>query len=175
MANVAIGTSVNTIGSNSFRACTNLTSIVVPEGVANIGNRAFSYCFGLSNIYFRGNAPVAGNDVFFLSTNLTVYYLPGALGWPAVPGLWPEGADGRPTAYWLPKVMAQDIGVQDDQFGFNVDWTEGQTVVVDACTNLADPVWVPLETNTMAGDAFHFSDSLWTNYTGRFYRIRNLP
>jgi hypothetical protein len=40
-------------------------------------------------------------------------------------------------------------------------------------TNLANPTWYPLQTNTLTGGSFYFSDPQWTNYPGRFYRIRS--
>ena len=68
------------------------------------------------------------------------------------------------------------FGVQTNQFGFNINWAGGETVVVEACADLANPVWTPLSTNTIAGTlgsgSIHFSDPQWTNYPGRFYRIR---
>ena len=45
--------------------------------------------------------------------------------------------------------------------------------MVEACTNLADPAWSPLQTNTLSGDSFYFSDPQWTNYPGRFYRLNS--
>ena len=44
---------------------------------------------------------------------------------------------------------------------------------MEARTNLADPVWSPLETNTLSGGSFYFSDPEWTNYPVRFYRVRS--
>lgn len=172
-----LGKRVTEIETAAFNAADNLSTITIPSSVTNIWGSAFIWGYGLTSIYFHGDAPNADGDVFdgAIPTDLTVYYRPGTAGWPEVPSLWPEGLYGRATAHWLPKVMPEGFGVQAGQYGFNVGWAEGQTVVVEACTNLADPVWVPLETNTIAGDAFHFSDSLWTNYPGRFYRIRHLP
>jgi hypothetical protein len=65
------------------------------------------------------------------------------------------------------------FGVRTNQFGFNVTWASGKILVVDACTNLATPIWVPLETNTLASDSLYFSDPSWTNHPLRFYRIRS--
>jgi hypothetical protein len=45
-------------------------------------------------------------------------------------------------------------------------------VAVDAYTNLADPTWNPLQTNTLTADTLYFSDAEWTNYPPRFYRLR---
>ena len=47
------------------------------------------------------------------------------------------------------------------------------SVVVEACTNLANPIWSPVGTNTLTGGSSYFSDSQWTNYPGRFYRFRS--
>ena len=79
------------------------------------------------------------------------------------------------TALWLPQVQAigTGYGAQTNQFGFNVNWSSGQTVVVEACTNLSNPVWQPVQTNTLTGGTAYFSDPKWTNYPGRFYRLRS--
>ena len=58
-------------------------------------------------------------------------------------------------------------------FGFIISWATNVPVVVEACTNLANPVWFPLQTNTLTGGSFYFSDSQWTNYPARFYRFRS--
>ena len=49
----------------------------------------------------------------------------------------------------------------------------GLTVVVEACTNLHNPVWSPVATNTLAGDSSYFSDPQSSNYPARFYRLRS--
>jgi hypothetical protein len=46
-------------------------------------------------------------------------------------------------------------------------------VVVEACTNLANPDWQPVQTNLLATGSVYFSDPQWTNYPGRFYRLRS--
>ena len=76
---------------------------------------------------------------------------------------------------WLPQVQtgATDFGVQTNQFGFNIIWASDQTVVVEACTDLANPVWTPVQTNILTGGSSYFSDPMWTNYPGRFYRLRS--
>ena len=43
--------------------------------------------------------------------------------------------------------------------------------MVEACTNLASPVWTPLQTITLTNGSFYFSDPQWTNYPGRFYGL----
>jgi hypothetical protein len=80
--------------------------------------------------------------------------------WPASIGERPEVlGDGR-------------FGFISNRFGFNINWTSGEVVVVDACTNLINPIWLPLQTNTLTGTPTYFSDPWWSNYINRFYRIR---
>lgn len=64
------------------------------------------------------------------------------------------------------------FGVRTNQFGFNIGWASGMDVAVDACTDLANPIWTPLQTNTLTADTLYFSDAEWTNYPARFYRLR---
>ena len=64
------------------------------------------------------------------------------------------------------------FGIQTNRFGFNITGTSGATVVVDATTNLMSG-WNPVWTNTLSGGAAYFSDPQWTNYRGRFYRLRS--
>ena len=172
LTNVVIGNGVTSIGNWAFANCSHLVSVEFGSSVARIGEWAFQSCRNLNCVYFQSNAPEnVGVYAFENANSSTIYYLPGTIGWPPVPDLWA----GRPTAYWLPKVTAQDLGVQGGQFGFNVSWAEGQLVEVAACTNLANPDWVPLATNTLGATDYFFGDALWTNFPGRFYRIRRLP
>jgi len=65
------------------------------------------------------------------------------------------------------------FGVRTNQFGFTVSWATNLNVVVEAATDLANPVWSPLATNGLNIGTFHFSDPQWTNYPSRFYRVRS--
>ncbi len=196
LTNVAIGTNVTSIENDAFYGCSSLTSITIPDSVIAIGDYAFYSCtsltsatigvkvgfiFGimfpncpsLTGIYFRGNAPSLVEYGYLLApnSNATVYYLPWTAGWPT-PGT-PFG--GCPTALWLPQAQTGDasFGVQNNQFGFNITWAGDMVVVVEACTDLANPDWTPAGTNTLTGGSSYFSDSQWTNYPGRFYRLRS--
>jgi hypothetical protein len=61
--------------------------------------------------------------------------------------------------------------VRTNRFGFTITGTSGLVVVVEACTNLANPTWSPLQTNTLTDGSVYFSDPRWTNYTRRFYGL----
>lgn len=166
-SNYSIPASVTSIDKWSFTDCERLSDIVIPFGVTLIRDYAFYFCTNLTRVYFKGNAPQDGWLVLD-GSNSTVFYLPGATGW----GL--TFAE-RPTALWLPEVLTGDasFGVRTNQFGFNIAWAGGQAVVVDACTNVANPIWSPLQTNVLSSDSFYFSDPAWTNFTTRSYRLRS--
>jgi hypothetical protein len=75
-------------------------------------------------------------------------------------------------------VVALGVGIWTNQFGFNITGTSNLVVVVEACSNLANPVWIPIGTNTLntflgTNGTSYFSDPQWTNHVGRFYRIRS--
>jgi hypothetical protein len=117
----------------------------------------------------EGSAPsLGGTNVFVHDNNVTVYYLPETTG-------WGTNFAGVPTALWTPQVLTSNssFGVQTNQFGFDVTWANGMSVVVEASTNLANHVWSPLATNTITGGSYYFSDPRWTNYSSRFYRVHS--
>jgi hypothetical protein len=89
---------------------------------------------GKAAVYFRGNAPSVGVCTFCGDTLATIYYLPRTTSWGATFGY-------LPTALWTPQIQASDesFGVQTNQFGFNINWASGQTVVVEASTNPFNP------------------------------------
>jgi hypothetical protein len=170
LTNVTIPDTVVSLGYESFAQCAGLTSITIPGSVSSFGGYTFYYCTNLTGIYFEGSPPNLIYDSwnFFDSPEIVVYTLPGTFGW------WPSL--GWPTtAPWLPQAQTvTNAGGPATPFGFNINWASGQTVVVDACTNLMNPVWQPVQTNTLTTGSVYFSDPQWMNYPGRFYRLRSL-
>jgi hypothetical protein len=69
------------------------------------------------------------------------------------------------------QIRSGSPGVRTNQFGFNISGTSNIVVVVEASTNLANPTWSPVRTNTLTGGSTYFSDPQWTNYASRFYRL----
>jgi hypothetical protein len=59
------------------------------------------------------------------------------------------------------------------QFGFDVSGAAGQTLVIQASTNLLD--WAPLQTNLLDSALWYFSDTSAGNFPRRFYRAQLLP
>lgn len=75
----------------------------------------------------------------------------------------------------LQPVVQGDLsfGVRTNRFGFNVNWLSDRMVVVEATTNLTTTNWVAIVTNVLIDGSVYFGDPQWTNYRGRYYRIRS--
>jgi hypothetical protein len=172
LTNVTINSGVTCIGSGAFSACLNLPDIVIPASIINLGDGAFQFCTNLTSVYFGGNAPDTDKTAFEYDNNLlTTYYLSGTIGWSNT--FWGYPASGPQAVLWNPRIQTGDggFGVQSNQFGFNITGTIDFTVVVEACTNLASPDWIPLQTNTLTNGVFYFSDPQWTNFPNRYYGL----
>jgi hypothetical protein len=175
ITSLVIPGSVNYIGNGAFSGCANLTNVIIGAGVTNIGLEGFAYCSKLTNILFLGNAPVAGDFAdapVLYNTPAIVYYLPGTTGWSNTFGAEAD-LPGVPTALWNPVIQASasSFGVSNGQFGFNITGTANIPIVVEACTNLANPVWTPLTTMSLTNGSVYFSDPNWTNFPVRYYGI----
>jgi hypothetical protein len=171
LTNVSIPNSVTNIGSYAFNYCASLSTITIPASVTFIGDSAF-YIGNLSSIFFKGNAPALGDsDVFSFNDNPTAYYLPGTAGWDTFSAKThvPE----IPVVLWNPQIQTSDgsFGVRTNHFGFNITGTTNIPIAVQACSDLANPVWTPVQTLTLTNGLFYFSDPVQAGSSGRFYRI----
>jgi len=125
-------------------------------------------CYSLTSAYFLGNAPPDDGTVFHSRQGTdpaTVYYLPGTTGWGSTFG-------GVPAVLWNPQ--ANTLSFTGGQFGFNLTGPTNAVIVIEACTNLSNPVWLPVSTNTLSGlGTSAFSDPQSGMYPMRFYRFRS--
>jgi hypothetical protein len=153
---------------DAFEGCNNLRSVTIPSSVNYIGADAFAVIWKMPAFYFQGNAPTLGADAFWDDFNTVAYFLPGTTGWDSTLG-------GLPTVLWNPVINSNGsgFGVRTNRFGFTVIGTANIPIVIEACTNLASQVWVPLQSCTLTNGLLYFSDPQWTNYPARFYRLRS--
>ena len=170
LTSVTIPNSVASIGAYTFGMCSSLTSITIGNSVASMGDQTLYGCSSLTGVYFLGDAPSVGESVFYYAP-ATIYHLPGTTGW------GPTFGD-RPTAPWVlpqPLILGYggSFGVQTNRFGFIISWATNLSVVVQACTDPAHPTWSAVGTNSLTTGSSYFSDSEWTNYPARFYRLRS--
>jgi hypothetical protein len=144
---------VTTIGFAAFGNCSNLTSVTIPKSVTRIENEAFFGCFGIAALYFLGNAPALESAVFYSNSKAVAYYQAGTDGWGAA-------LSGLPTQVWLAPtpLSIASLAVNDNGFGFAIKGALNQVVVVEACTNLANPVWSTAQTITISDTVMYFSD-----------------
>jgi hypothetical protein len=167
---VTIGNGVSMIEEGAFSGCSSLASVTIYGNVTSIGSYAFYLCSSLASIYFSGNAPGLGADSPLsdgsAGDRLTIYYLNGPTG-------WVSPFAGLTAIQWNPQIETGDgsFGLMNDQFGFNITGTNNFTVVVEACTNLSNPIWTPVQTNTLVNGSFYFSEPIQTNIPCRFYGL----
>ena len=205
ITSVTIPPSVSSIEDFAFEVCESLTTLAIPASVTNIGQAAFNLCGSLTNVFFNGNGPsmqfaafgecqklsgayfygnapdvVSVLDAFYLrslATDATLYYLPGTFGWDFGEALTERGY-AAPALWTLPYpvILNNSVGLGSNGLGFTVSWATNAGVVVEVCTNLVNPVWQALQTNTLTartnGGFFNFSEPQWSNYPARFYRVQ---
>jgi hypothetical protein len=165
LKNLTLPNGITSIGDDAFYFCGSLPSLMIPSSVTSLGNHVFDSCGGLLAVYFKGNAPGMGS-LDFSGDSTTVYYFPGTTGWGSTFG-------GRPAMLWNPQVAgAANFGVSSNRFGFVICGTTNLTIVVDVSTNLVNPVWTPVATNTLATGSSYFCDAHFTNRPSGFYRFR---
>jgi hypothetical protein len=174
LRNLVIQDGVTTIQEYAFASCRGLKNLTIPASVSYIWKYAFFGCSGLTSIYFEGNAP--GFDVnAFASAPAIAYYLPWTRGWDNPQWYFPTTVPWLPLSPPDPLILdnVTGFGIQQEGFSLVIVCENDISVVVEACTDPANPAWVAVDTNTLASGWSYFSDPDWSNHSSRFYRIRS--
>ncbi|HEX4121982.1 MAG TPA: leucine-rich repeat domain-containing protein, partial [Verrucomicrobiae bacterium] len=162
LTNLTIANGVANIGIGAFASCTALRSITIPPSVANLAQYAFALD-SIPSVFFQGNCPTNDGTAFYGDTGTTIYYLPTTSG-------WKTSFSSSPVVAWNPSIQTGDgnFGVQNNQFGFDITGTPGIPIQIEACTNLVNPSWIPLQSLTLTNGSYYFSEP---QQLSRFYRI----
>jgi hypothetical protein len=158
LTNITIPGRGTSVGADAFSDCPGLTNVTIPSSVTYIGENAFTYCNNLTSVYFKGNAPDADTTAFggvTIPATLSVYYFLGTTGWDGF-----FASTGLNAILWNPLGSSGHVsfGVRFNQFQFNFTGPANLVIVVEASTNLASPVWVPLQALTLTNGLLYFSD-----------------
>ena len=74
----------------------------------------------------------------------------------------------------LPKILCDDnFGMQSNAFGFDFIGISNQTAIIEFSTDLTQPVWSPLQTNSLTGSPQYFFDNTYIQNAAGFYRIHS--
>lgn len=166
IGNYIVPSTVTSIGDWAFADSSGLSNVTIPGSVTNIDEEAFWSCTNLTSVVFVGNAPAETGDLFGADSSPVVYYLPQTTGWGKTFG-------SAPVSLWNAQIQMQtpNSGFGSNGFGFTITGPSNLVVAVEACTNLANPVWLPIATNTLTVGTSVFSDPGCTNFPSRFYRL----
>jgi hypothetical protein len=129
----------------------NLTNVALSEGLLSIGPNAFYGGSKLAYVTIPSSVTNIGNGAFS-SAAFTNIFVPANVSYIGV------NAFGGPTL--------TNISVDPG--------SANSLVVIEACMALQNPVWSALATNSLTAGNYYFSESGWTNFPARFYRVRSL-
>ena len=79
LTSITIPDGVRSIGDYAFHSCTGLTSVTIPDGVTSIGSSAFGDCSGLTSVTIGSGVTSIGNSAFSGCSGLTSVIIPDAV------------------------------------------------------------------------------------------------
>lgn len=145
------------------------------------GNLLYGATYGgISNngVVFQTDTNGSNYSVLQYLNSATGYYSYSALvvysnqlvGTTYVGGAFNGGAIFALTV--APQILRDaNFGVRSNAFGFDMFGLSNQVAVIEACTNLHNPLWLPVGTNTLDGAPDYFYDPGWKKIPYQFYRL----
>ena len=79
LTSIVIPDNVVSIGDYAFRGCTSLTNVTIPNSVTSIGDWTFSDCTSLTSITIPDSVTSIGNFAFYKCTGLTSVTIPNSV------------------------------------------------------------------------------------------------
>lgn len=79
VSDVTLGNGINSIGSNTFNYCGNLTTVTLGNGITSIGEQAFMWCENLTSINIPTTLTSLAKNAFAYCESLTSIELPSTL------------------------------------------------------------------------------------------------
>ena len=77
LTSISFGNDVTSIGEEAFLSCTGLTTITIPNGVVTIGDDAFMNCEGLTSVTIPNSVIYIGKEAFKNCSSLSDLYFDG--------------------------------------------------------------------------------------------------
>lgn len=153
---------LDAVGAQAFAGCDGLEKLTFKGGVDSLGAEAFGNCSALAGVYFLCDEPAAGDDLFLGSDLAAVYYLVSPSSWGATFG-------GVSAVEWAPEAVS--LQTTNGTFRFTMEWSDGQSVKVQACCDPLAPVWEDVGTYSIVGGSAEVVDANWLNVAERIYRF----
>ena len=142
---------VTSLYTGAFNGCTNVTSVIIPNGVLSIGVGAFQGCTGLTNVTLADSVTSIGNEAFQGCTSLANVGIPSGVT-----------SLGTGLFFACTSLVAITADPQNPAFSsFNgVLFDKSQSTLVVYPAGLAGGYAIPSSVTTIGVDAFATCGSL---------------
>ena len=162
LTSLALDGALGSVGDQAFAGCDGLETLFFNGGVDSLGDGVFGNCGALAGVYFLCDEPAAGEDLFLGSDLAAVYYL-------VSPSSWSSTFGGVAAVEWVPE--AAGLATTNGAFRFTLEWSDGQSIKVQACSDLLAPVWQDVGTYSIVDGAAEVVDTNWLSVATRIYRF----